>query len=197
MIVMSVRPTTSPKFENEEDREARDKRADQFGSVNALVSTVKDAAKIGFPDRGLNQSAANMFVRHNSGVLVTSTPDGNGGFTREYNFEKMALSAGPLEEADVTATVDTEARSVNFTLTALAEEDKTSTCAPTDQVYGFVFDGESKQGRLVELGTRDSGGMKTFNIPTKWATTNLYVYVFARSKRGRKASPTTLLYPAV
>ena len=196
-IIMSARPSGSPIFVNENDRVARNIRADQFGCVNALVSFVGDAVQIGFPDRERNQSPANMFVRHNSGILVVSTPDDNGGFTREYRFDKMVLSAGPLEEADMTATVDTESRSVSFTLSALSEEDETSLCQPTDEVYGYVFDGETKRGRLVTIGARGDGGMTSFSIPAKWATTDLYVYAFVRAKRGRKASPTSLLYPAV
>ena len=195
-IIMYPKPTTAPRFENEDDREARDLRADQFGGVNALVPFVIDAAKLGFPAKERNQSAANMFVRRNSGVVVTSAPDGSGGFTQEYNFRDMTLSAGPLETPTVTATVDPEARTVGFTITAMAEDEETSVCHATDAVYGFVFDGETKRGRVVELGTRGDGGAKAFAIPAKWATTDLYVYAFARARKGRKASPTLLLYPA-
>lgn len=194
-IVMYPQPA-APTYANEEDLEARDTRADQFGGLNELVPVVNDAAKVGFADKERGLSAANLFVSHNSGLLVTSTPAEGGGFTREYAFRELRLSAGPLEEPDVTATVDTEARSVSFTLASLSPDDETGLCQPTDRVYGFVLDGATQRGRLVELGTRGEGGMKTFNIPAKWAVTDLYVYAFARARRKRQASPTVLLYPA-
>ena len=79
---------------------------------------------------------------------------------------------------------------------SLPPEEETSLCKATDEVYAFVFDGELRKGALVELGARGDGGSKTFSIPESWSTADLYVYAFARARRGRKASPTALLYPA-
>ena len=110
-IVMSDKAKL-PSFEDEEEKEARDIRADQFGGVNALVPFVLDAARKGFPKRGRGQTAANLFTRHNMGTLCTSQPDEDGGFTRTYKCREMALSAGPLETPAVTATVSTEERTV-------------------------------------------------------------------------------------
>ena len=60
-----------PTFENEEDKTARDARADQFGAVNALVPSVIDAVKKGFPNKPRGVSAANMFTARNAATLCT------------------------------------------------------------------------------------------------------------------------------
>lgn len=185
-----------PTFENEEDKTARDARADQFGAVNALVPSVIDAAKKGFPNKPRGVSAANMFTARNAATLCVSTPAEDSGFAREYDFRSMTLSEGPVDAPSATAAVDTESRAVSFTLAALPPEEETSLCKATDEVYAFVFDGELRKGALVELGARGDGGSKTFSIPESWSTADLYVYAFARARRGRKASPTALLYPA-
>ena len=185
-----------PTFENEEDKTARDARADQFGAVNALVPSVIDAVKKGFPNKPRGVSAVNMFTARNAATLCVSTPAEDGGFAREYDFRSMTLSEGPVDAPSATATVDTESRAVSFTLAALPPEEETSLCKATDEVYAFVFDGELRKGALVELGARGDGGSKTFSIPESWSTADLYVYAFARARRGRKASPTALLYPA-
>lgn len=185
-----------PTFENEEDKTARDARADQFGAVNALVPSVIDAAKKGFPNKPRGVSAANMFTARNAATLCVSTPAEDGGFAREYDFRSMTLSEGPVDAPSATAAVDAESRAVSFTLAALPPEEETSLCKATDEVYAFVFDGERHKGALVELGARGDGGSKTFSIPESWSTADLYVYAFARARRGRKASPTALLYPA-
>ena len=194
-----------PTFENEEDKTARDARADQFGAVNALVPSVIDAVKKGFPNKPRGVSAANMFTARNAATLCVSTPAEDGGFAREYDFRSMRLSEGPVDAPSATAAVvaasanaevDTESRAVSFTLAALPPEEETSLCKATDEVYAFVFDGELRKGALVELGARGDGGSKTFSIPESWSTADLYVYAFARARRGRKASPTALLYPA-
>lgn len=194
-IVMSDKAKL-PSFEDEEEKEARDMRADQFGGVNALVPFVLDAARKGFPKRGRGQTAANLFTRHNMGTLCTSQPDEEGGFTRTYNFREMALSAGPLEAPAVTAAVSTEERTVTFMLEAMSPEMQSSLCNADDRVYGFVFDGVNLRGKLVELGTRGTGGEVPFTLPTAWSTEDLYAYAFARARHGRKASRTVLLYPA-
>lgn len=193
-IVMSDKAKL-PSFEDEEEKEARDIRADQFGGVNALVPFVLDAARKGFPKRGRGQTAANLFTRHNVGTLCTSQPDEEGGFTRTYNFREMALSAGPLDAPAVTATVSTEERTVTFMLEAMSPEMQSSLCNADDRVYGFVFDGVNLRGKLVELGTRGAGGEVPFTLPAAWSTEDLYAYAFARARHGRKASETVLLYP--
>ena len=185
-----------PTFENEEDKTARDARADQIGAVNALVPSVIDAVKKGFPNKPRGVSAANMFTARNAATLCVSTPAEDGGFAREYDFRSMTLSEGPVDAPSATAAVDSESRAVSFTLAALPPEEETSLCKATDEVYAFVFDGELRKGALVELGARGDGGSKTFSIPESWSTADLYVYAFARARRGRKASPTALLYPA-
>lgn len=194
-IVMADK-AAPPRFENAADEEARDIRADEFGGVNTLVPYVYDAIAKGFPARKRNQSAANMFARHNAETLCASAPDEEGRLVRTFDFRAMALSAGQLRKPDVTATVDTESRVVNFTLTAMEEGSDEHLCAASDTVYAFVFDGEELHGRLVELGERGDGGAKAFQIPASWPVTDLYVYAFARARRGRKASDTALLYPA-
>ncbi len=184
-----------PKYDYEEDEIARNVRADEFGGVNTLVPVVLDAAKKGFPAKERGQSAANLFTQHNTGILCTSTQEEEGKFTRTYNFRAMVLSAGRVEEPTVAATVEAESRTVTFTVTALGADDESSLCRRDDLLYAFVLDGEGLKGRLVELGTRGEDNSLMFAIPASWSTADLYVYAFARAKKGRKASPTVLLYP--
>ena len=194
-IVMSDKPLP-PTFEEEADEKARDERADEFAAVGELVPGVLDAIRRGNPGRKRGVGANAKFIEANVGRLCVSTHnEETGKIDREYDFRSMVLSSGPVDTPAVTATVDAEGGTVSFTLSA-DETPDSSYHLPSDLVYGFVYDATLRRGSLVELGSRGDGGMKSFEIPDHWPATDLYVYAFARSRKGRKASATVALYPA-
>ena len=161
-----------------------------------LVPGTLSALRQGMRGRKPGVSVSAKFLELNAGKVCVSTYNKEtGAFDRAYDFRTMTLSDGPVDIPAVTATVDAEARSVSFTSSADEQEDGAYR-QPSDLVYGVVFDATLRRCSVVELGTRGDGGMKTFNIPSHWPATELYVYTFARSRRARKASPTVTLYPA-
>lgn len=193
-IVMSDKPQ-SPLFDDPADKEARDLRAACFGATGELIPFVLDAIRVGFPDRNRGITPGMKFMEHNATTLCSATRGDDGTIAVTRDLKLLQLSNGPLENAEVEVSVDTEQRNVTFSLSAVGTGDTDHLSMADDRVYGFVLDGERLRGRLVQLGTRGEGGIKTFTIPAKWSVADLHVYVFTRRRRDRVASDTAHVYP--
>ena len=193
-IVMSDKGK-KPTFRYPEDEEARDSRANVFGGAGVLIPVVLDAARIGFCGRKRGQAAGTRFMAHNATTLCTSTVDEEGHLARKYDYRRMVLSDGRVDDAQVSAVVDTEAGTVALELTPQGASYNDNNCNVGDTVYVFVFDGERQKGRLLQLGTRGEGGSESFQIPGNWSRADLYVYAFVQSVDRTRASRTMLLYP--
>lgn len=193
-IVMSDKPQ-SPLFDDPTDKEARDLRAARFGATGELIPVVLDAIRVGFPARDRGITPGMKFMEHNATTLCSASRGDDGTIAVTRDLKLLRLSAGPLENAAVTVSVETGQRSVTFSLTPVDSQDTGHLCLADDRVYGFVLDGERLRGRLVPLGTRGEGGIKTFTIPASWSVADLHVYVFTRRRRDRVASDTAHAYP--
>ena len=67
------------------------------------------------------------------------------------------------------------------------------TCQPDDVLYAAVLDSNLMQCKLVDLGTRGEGGMKSSQLNSFWSRDALQVYTFATTADGKDASRTLYL----
>ena len=162
-----------------------------FEMMGQLAGMTREVASHGFPKRSKKEklwSASNVFMHENRGVC---TVDDLASRTVTVDYPNLKCSKGSILMPEVTVTYSEENHSLQFTVAAT--EEFYQTCQPDDPVYAAVLDSNLMQCKLVDLGTRGDGGMKTSPLNRSWSRDALQVYAFATTADGKDASRTLYL----
>lgn len=142
---------------------------------------------LGFPKRPREYSPDNMFVQLNKEAVEVSDE-----LKVTINYKDIIVAKGNRELPQVSVTLDTETSTLVFTVD---QEESVRHAADDDVLYAAVLEQNLKRVKLFQVCERKTTTLESINLPAKWATDQLLVYVFMLSKDGKNASMSRCIEP--
>lgn len=177
-----------------------------FGTLTGHGSWMREVIRLGFPGRGGWQGSFGRFTRENMRGVVTTEPVSPGRplsrrrramdeFRGEVDYGRLRVSAGTLAVPVGSVEVDREERLVRFRCEGQPVE--AVDCYLDDRLYGVVLCPSLYVCRVVEIGSRGTGGEAEVTLPAKVKKSKKSTcacYLFAVRADGMDASDSVCVY---
>ena len=164
--------------------EVLDMRA-KIRELGGLGKRLVPVIRKGFVGVG-GSTTSNAFVKMNLGAV-----DVTAEHVATVDFDRLKLASGVLIPPSMTVTVD--ALGSQFTVSAAAQEAMSGFAALEDLLWLVFIDTDLRQAVMLNVGTRENGGMATFSLPENWTAEQVKAYCFATSENGKEVSDSKLL----
>lgn len=145
-----------------------------------LFDVYESAVERGFPQRPIDHSPFNAFIKANQDAVEVSDE-----LEVTVSYEKVVFSMGKREVPETTVTADNEAGTLTFVHEV---EEFGKHAEPTDMLYAVLVEKQKRRSKVFPLNTRKESQAVTITLPKGWSMDNLEMYVFVLSANKHKAS---------
>ncbi|MEG2791694.1 MAG: hypothetical protein RSA98_08945 [Odoribacter sp.] len=155
----------------------------RFKAANQLVARLHQAAAVGFPSAYVTASR-NAFVRANRQAF-----DLDGTLVAHLDSRRLVFSAGQQLSPAMKATFSDGQFRV-----ASAVQNISAFSTREDLLYLVLWEDERLAAHLIIFGKRGNVLKQIYPIPVRWSPSHTFVYCFAISANGKRASNSLLLW---